>query len=70
MSTYARLRDLFRTGWRPALGWTMVLAVLHEFVLRHWLTFPGGDAAQLVALVTMGLGAAGLRGWEKTKGME
>lgn len=56
-----------REGWRPAVGWVLALALLHEFVLRHWLTLAGSDVVQLVTLVGTVLGMAGLRGWEKTK---
>jgi hypothetical protein len=59
-----------RAGWRPALGWVGALAVLQEFVLRHYLGMPGSDAGQLVALVSLLVLHSGIRAFEKAKGTD
>ncbi len=57
-----------REGWRPAAGWTLVLGLLHEFVVRHYWAIAGSDPVQLMALASLVIGQIGIRAWEKTKG--
>jgi len=61
--SYERLRDFYRAGWRPALGWVIVAAFFCKFVLGR-----GGDVADLLALLTAGGGLVGVRAAEKMKG--
>lgn len=58
---------IVKEGWRPGIGWVLVLGLLHEFVLRHWFVIGGSDVVQLAALIGTVLGMSGLRGWEKAK---
>lgn len=65
---WTKIARIAREGWRPALGWTLVAAIIHEFILRHWLNLKGSDAAQLVTLAGLIISQVGIRAWEKTKG--
>jgi len=69
--SYERIKDFYRTGWRPGLGWALQIVVLsgglYEFVIRHFLRMPGNDLIQFVAFLTAAGALAGLRGWEKRK---
>ena len=67
---------LFVSGWRPAIGWTLALAILYQFVARPVALgiFP---ALPLVALsmdelwpmIAGMLGLVGTRSYEKAKGV-
>lgn len=72
--------SLFVSGWRPGLGWICVAALGYQFIvypLLLWLTvwFPEIHApAPIVSdmlweLMFGMLGLAGLRSWEKSKGI-
>lgn len=73
--------DLFRGGWRPAVGWVCVVGLLYQFLLMPilpWLvTVAGGqvpplpsiDNGALMVLLTGMLGLGGLRTAEKLKGL-
>ncbi len=72
--------SLFVSGWRPGIGWICVSALGYQFILYPllmWLTvwFPDIQAPQLVGsdmlfeLMFGMLGLAGLRSWEKSKGV-
>lgn len=72
--------DLFRGGWRPAVGWTCVAGLSYQFLvmpLLPWIvTVAGGvvpplpaiDNDTLMVLLTGMLGLGGMRTFEKVKG--
>lgn len=72
--------DLFRGGWRPAVGWVCVVGLAYQFVLQPvlpWLTalfgaqvppLPAIDNETLMVLLTGMLGLGGLRTIERVKG--
>ncbi len=72
--------DLFRGGWRPAVGWMCVAGLGYQLVLRPllpWLArvaggevpdLPSIDTETLMVLLTGMLGLGGLRTFEKVKG--
>ena len=72
--------DLFRGGWRPAVGWVCVLGLGYQLVLRPLLPWavkvcgadvpdlPNIDTETLMVLLTGMLGLGGLRTFEKVKG--
>ena len=73
-------RSIFVSGWRPAIGWTGAFALMFEFILSptmEWyakfsglnLIAPEIQTGPLLAIVTSMLGVAGLRSFEKTKGL-
>lgn len=72
---------LFVSGWRPALGWSCVFAVVYEFVMYPFILWmnaiwwnvtppPRIDYALLGQLLFAMLGVAGMRSWEKKNGIE
>ena len=72
--------DLFRGGWRPAVGWVCVMGLGYQLVLRPLLPWfvrvsggevpdlPSIDTETLMVLLTGMLGLGGLRTFEKVKG--
>lgn len=72
--------DLFRGGWRPAVGWMCVAGLGYQLVLRPllpWLVrvaggevpdLPSIDTETLMVLLTGMLGLGTLRTFEKVKG--
>ena len=73
-------RSVFVSGWRPAIGWTGAFALMFEFILSptiEWyakfsglnLTAPEIQPGPLLAIVTSMLGVAGMRSFEKAKGL-
>ena len=72
--------DMFRGGWRPAVGWVCVVGLAYQFVLQPvlpWLValfgaqvppLPAIDNEALMALLTGMLGLGGLRTFERVKG--
>jgi|TARA_R110002012_G_scaffold138978_1_gene295955 hypothetical protein len=73
-------RSVFVSGWRPAIGWVGGFALLFEFILSpsiEWyskfaglnLTAPDIQTGPLLAIVTSMLGVAGMRSFEKAKGL-
>ena len=74
----ARHRSMFVAGWRPAIGWTCALAMCYHFLIEplfgEFLAaagWPLGELAwQELSPVLLGmLGMAGLRTYEKSKGI-
>jgi len=73
-------RSVFVSGWRPFIGWIGELALMFEFILSpciEWyakfaglnLTAPEIQTGPLLAIVTSMLGVAGMRSFEKAKGL-
>ena len=73
-------RSVFVAGWRPAIGWCGAGALFFEFILSpciEWyakfsgldLTAPEILTGPLLAIVTSMLGVAGMRSFEKAKGL-
>lgn len=72
--------DLFRGGWRPAVGWVCVVGLAYQFILQPvlpWLValfgaqvppLPAIDNESLMVLLTGMLGLGGLRTLERVKG--
>ena len=68
-------RNLFVAGWRPAAGWICVAALGYQFLARPiiMIVAPGTPAPaldeMLFELLFGMLGLAGLRSFEKLKGL-
>ena len=73
-------RSVCVAGWRPAIGWCGAGALFFEFILSpciEWyakfsgldLTAPEIQTGPLLAIVTSMLGVAGMRSFEKAKGL-
>ena len=73
-------RSIFVAGWRPAIGWTCALAFLMHFlimpliqVLAIYLDFVAPiimfDMEALMSIMLGMLGIAGMRSYEKIKGV-
>ena len=72
--------DMFRGGWRPAVGWVCVVGLAYQFILQPvlpWLValfgaqvppLPAIDNETLMVLLTGMLGLGGLRTLERVKG--
>lgn len=72
--------SLFVAGWRPAIGWTCAIAFGFIYVVAPLITWSSTLAGDPVPLpqfnvdallsMTLGmLGLAGMRSWEKSKGL-
>jgi hypothetical protein len=79
--------SVFVAGWRPAIGWVGVAAMVYQFLLYPLLQWgwawgqgagvvpadlqppPAVDADQLWVILSGILGIAGMRSFEKTKGV-
>ena len=71
--------DLFRGGWRPAVGWLCAAGLAYQFLLQPILPWvvglfgimvtplPAIDNETLMVLLTGMLGLGGLRTYEKVK---
>lgn len=76
----AQSPDLFRGGWRPAVGWTCVAGLAYQFLVQPvlpWLVtalggsvppLPAIDNEVLFVLLTGMLGFGGMRTVERLKG--
>lgn len=72
--------DMYRGGWRPAVGWTCVFGLAYQFIaqpLLPWVValfgvtvppLPAIDNETLMVLLTGMLGLGGLRTFERVKG--
>ena len=72
--------SLFKSGWRPAVGWVCVLGLFYTFVARPFLVWalmlngvletpPALDMGDLITLLMGLLGLGGLRTMEKFRGV-
>lgn len=73
-------RSIFIAGWRPFIGWTcgggfawafvgQPLAVWVVAVTGSTITLPALDTAPLLEMAFAMLGLAGMRSWEKSRGL-
>lgn len=72
--------DLFRGGWRPAMGWCCVAGLSYQFLMQPILPWavallgaevpplPPIDSEALLVLLTGMLGLGGLRTFERVRG--
>jgi hypothetical protein len=70
--------DIFRGGWRPAVGWVCVIGLLYTYLLQPLLTWTSGiahiptppplDLQELLVLLGGMLGFGGMRMFERLKG--
>lgn len=77
----AKSGSLFVAGWRPAVGWVCASALGYNFVLQPFLAFGIGalrwklpplpvlDSGALTTVLLGMLGIAGMRSFEKVKGV-
>lgn len=75
----AQSPDLFRGGWRPAVGWVCVIGLLYTYLGRPLLAWASGiwavpappalDLGDLLILLGGMLGLGTLRTAEKVKGV-
>lgn len=77
----AKSESLFKSGWRPAVGWVCVLAMGYTFVLSPFMrffalllietppTFPVLSFGELMPVLMGMLGLGALRTYEKTQGI-
>ena len=76
----AQHRSVFVAGWRPAIGWASAIGFAWAFVgqpIAVWvshmwvpdLTLPALDTAPLLEMTFAILGLAGMRSWEKSRGL-
>lgn len=72
--------SFFKSGWRPAVGWTCVFGLVYQFVFLPFATFflevyqvtaklPAMDINTLMTLLFGLLGLGGYRTIEKIKGI-
>lgn len=77
--TEAQHPSLFVAGWRPAVGWCSIIAILYAVLLQpllSWLSVNAGwvappmiDEVIFVELLMAMLGVSGLRTYEKRQGV-
>jgi hypothetical protein len=77
----AASNSIFKSGWRPAIGWVCGFAFAYHFVIQPLLVFiltyaghpvpelPEFDMASLMTVLGGLLGLGGLRTFEKYKGI-
>ena len=80
-NTEAQSESLFKSGWRPNIGWICGAALGWNFIVRpaivtgmalcgHPVTLPSADMSELMPVLLGMLGLGGLRTIEKIKGIE
>ncbi len=69
-------RNVFVSGWRPAIGWICATALLWGWIVAPILQFifpekemPAIELGQAISLVMALLGMGALRSYEKQKGL-
>jgi hypothetical protein len=78
--TEAAHRSIFVAGWRPFIGWTCGAGFAWAFVgqpVATWvlalsgseILLPALDTAPLLEMAFAMLGLAGMRSWEKSRGL-
>jgi roadblock/LC7 domain-containing protein len=71
--------SLFKSGWRPFLGWVLCAAFGYHYIFQPFLLFimaskgvvvelPEFDMNTMTTLLFGLLGMSGMRTWEKVKG--
>tara|TARA_X000001382_G_scaffold92621_1_gene67196 strand:- start:469 stop:906 length:438 start_codon:yes stop_codon:yes gene_type:complete len=75
----AKSDNIFVSGWRPAVGWLGVLALLWVYIIHPllawasinlgWQAPPEVDTTVILQILTGLLGFGALRTFEKTKGV-
>jgi len=70
----ANSSSLFRSGWRPSIGWWCSFGVGYEYFICPILNglgyhMPSLDSGALLTLLGIMLGNGGLRSFEKVKGV-
>ena len=76
----AKHSSIFVAGWRPAIGWTCAVAFAFIYVVGPLITWgstligrpvplPSFNIDALMSLTMALIGMAGLRSWEKSKGL-
>lgn len=76
----AASRSLFVAGWRPWIGWVCGTGFAWAFVgqpVAAWVlaltgntaSLPGVDTGPLIEMTFAMLGLAGMRSWEKSRGL-
>ena len=74
----AQSKSLFKSGWRPSIGWICSTGLALHFIifpLLRWFTLLAGhpvetphiEAGALISLVLALLGIGGMRSYEKSK---
>lgn len=76
----AKSPSVWNSGWRPGIGWSCAVGVFYHFIGYPLLLWAGAiwfpsiqppslDTDGLLAMTGTLLGVAGLRSWEKYKGI-
>lgn len=66
--------NIFKSGWRPLLGWICGAAVLYEYIVAPIISafgyqMPHTSMTDLITLLMILLGQSSLRTFEKYKGL-
>lgn len=81
-NTEAQSENLFKSGWRPAIGWACVAAFTYDFLVRPLLQFvalainpkapipPNLDLTEMMPVLLGMLGLGTLRTVEKVQGVQ
>ena len=62
-------KSLWVAGWRPAVGWVLVITLLYNNVAAPILGTPAGDISHTMTMLGGMLGLAAARTAEKIKGV-
>ena len=70
----AKSANLFVSGWRPSVGWVCSSGLFYSALLQPILKAfnveaPVTDTSVLIQMLFARLGMAGMRSWEKSKGV-